>query len=107
MILNYTDQSIDDLELALIWYEEQKKGLGFEFLDCVEISLRNILDFPKMYKIVYLNFRGCTVKKSPFSIFYTIEGEEIVIHPVFNNRQDPAKAAKIRSFPTRDVNDCK
>ncbi|MBS1257254.1 MAG: hypothetical protein MAG551_00291 [Candidatus Scalindua arabica] len=91
MILRYTDRSKDDVDLAFQWYEMQRRGLGFDFLDCVEMSLSNILRFPKMYAICYSNFRRCVIRRFPFSIFYTIEDEEIVIHSVFDNRQDPKK----------------
>lgn len=36
MNLSYTDRAKVDLELAFAWYEGQRRGLGFEFLDCVE-----------------------------------------------------------------------
>ncbi len=49
MIVRYTDRSKDDLEMAFSWYEMQRRGLGFEFLDCVEVTLENILGFPEMY----------------------------------------------------------
>ena len=91
MILLYTDRSKDDVELAFRWYELQRRGLGFEFLDCVEMSLSNILRFPEMYEICYSNFRRCIIRRFPFSIFYTVEDEAIVIHSVFDNRQDPKK----------------
>ncbi len=91
MNLYYTDRSKEDIDLAFIWYELQRKGLGFDFLDCVDASLRNILRFPKMYATIYSNFRRCVIRRFPFSIIYTIEGEEIIIHSVFDNRQDPAK----------------
>ena len=91
MILRYTDRSKDDVELAFKWYEKQRRGLGFEFLDCIEVSLNNIRSFPEMYKILYACFRGCVIRRFPFSIFYTIEGNEIVIHSVFDNRQNPEK----------------
>ena len=35
MILRYTDRAKDDVELAFKWYEKQRRGLGFEFLDCI------------------------------------------------------------------------
>jgi toxin ParE1/3/4 len=91
MILRYTERSKDDLELAFEWYERQRRWLGFNFLDAVELSLKNILIFPEMYSICYANFRRCVIRKFPFSIFYTIEENEIVIHSVFDNRQDPKK----------------
>ncbi len=91
MIIRYTDRSKDDLEMAFHWYEMQRRGLGFEFLDCVEVALENILDFPEIHQIAYSHFRRCVIRRFPFSIFYTIEEDEIVIHSVFDNRQDPEK----------------
>ena len=91
MHLFYTDKSKDDVELAFTWYEKQQKGLGFEFLDCIEASINNILNFPEMYGVCYSKFRRCIIPRFPFSIFYTIEAHQIVIHAVFDNRQDPQK----------------
>ena len=89
MMLRYTDRSRDDLELAFAWYERQRRGLGFDFLDCVETAIQNIIIYPEMYQIRYRNFQGCPIRRFPFSIFYTIEQNEIVVHSVFDNRQDP------------------
>ena len=36
MKLRYTDRSRDDVELAFAWYERQRRGLGLEFLNCVD-----------------------------------------------------------------------
>jgi len=91
MKLRYTDRSKDDVELAFAWYERQRRGLGFEFLDCVEAALQNIIDFPEMYQIRYSCFRCCPIRRFPFSIFYTIDANELVVHSVFDNRQDPEK----------------
>jgi len=94
MILLYTQRAKNDVELAFAWYESQRTGLGFDFLDCIEVSLKNILEFPELYKNIYSNFRRCVIRRFPFSIFYTIEANKIVIHSVFDNRQDPQKKPK-------------
>jgi plasmid stabilization system protein ParE len=91
MKLRYTVRARDDLELAFVWYEKQRRGLGFEFLDCIEASIRSIIKNPKMGRIYYSCFRGCVVRRFPFSVFYTIEEKEIVVHSIFDNRQDPKK----------------
>ncbi|MDA3790218.1 MAG: type II toxin-antitoxin system RelE/ParE family toxin [Desulfobacula sp.] len=91
MKLNYTHKAKDDIESAFSWYEKQRTRLGFEFLDCVEIAVKSIIENPEMYRIHYSIFRGCLIRKFPFSIFYTIEDNEIVVHSVFDNRQDPVK----------------
>jgi len=91
MRLRYTDRSKDDVELAFAWYERQRRGLGFEFLNCLEASIQNIINYPEIYQIRYSIFRGCPIRRFPFSIFYTIEDNGIVVHSVFNNRQEPGK----------------
>lgn len=89
MKLRYTERAKIDLELAFDWYEKQRRGLGFEFLDCIEIALKEIAAFPEMYQLCYADFRRNVIRRFPFSVFYTIESAEIVIHSVFDNRQDP------------------
>lgn len=91
MKLKYTARAALDVELAVAWYEKQRRGLGFEFLDCMEISIQNIIHSPEMYQICYSRFRRCLIRKFPFSVFYTIEQDSIIIHSVFDNRQDPVK----------------
>ena len=91
MNLQYTSRAKDDIELAFEWYERQRRGLGFDFLDCVEIAVKSILKNPNLYRIFYSNFRTCVIRRFPFSVFYTIENNEIIIHSIFDNRQDPKK----------------
>ena len=48
MKLRYTERAKDDVELAFAWYEKQRRGLVFEFLDCVEIAVKSILENPEI-----------------------------------------------------------
>lgn len=60
-------------------------------MDCVEIAVKSILENPEIYRIYYSLFRGSLIRRFPFSVLYTIEDKEIVVHSVFDNRQDPVK----------------
>lgn len=91
MRVRYTERAKDDLQIAFQWYESQQRGLGFEFLNCVEAVIKTIQDMPKLYAKHHANFRRALVRRFPFSIFYTIEKEQIVLHAIFDNRQDPAR----------------
>jgi len=77
--------------LPLPHLDPPKSGrlLGFEFLDCVESAVKSIIEQPEMYRVHYSVFRGCVIRRFPFSIFYTIERRVIVVHSVFDNRRDP------------------
>lgn len=87
MKLRYTTRAKDELESALVWYEKQRKGLGLEFLDCIEAATQSIKENPNMYRIYYSVFHGCVIRRFPFLIFYTIEDKEIIIHSIFDSRQ--------------------
>ncbi len=89
MKLLYTDRALLDLEIAFDWYESQFPGLGLEFLDCIEEKIRKIQNLPEAYPVHHENFRRALVRKFPFSVFYTIEEQVIVLHAVFDNRQSP------------------
>ncbi len=91
MHLRYTDMAKEDLEIAFSWYERQRKGLGMDFLNCIEIAIEHIIENPKMFQIRYLDFRACVIRRFPFSLFYTVNNNEIIIHSIFNNRQNPDK----------------
>ncbi len=43
MRLRYTARAKVDVELTFEWYERQRRGLGFEFLDCVEAAVKSII----------------------------------------------------------------
>ncbi|MFP4333507.1 MAG: type II toxin-antitoxin system RelE/ParE family toxin [Campylobacterales bacterium] len=91
MNLNYTDRAKEDVEISFEWYEKQRKGLGFEFLDCLEVGIKKIINNPEAYGICYSSFRRFLIRRFPFSVYYTIEQDGIVVHSVFDNRQHPRK----------------
>lgn len=87
----YTERARKDLEIAFAWYEKQNPGLGLEFLDSVEFTIKSIEHRPHLYAINHSQFRRALLRRFPFAIFYTLEQHSIVIHAVFDCRQDPEK----------------
>ena len=88
MKLFYTNRAKDDLDISMAWYERQRKGLGHEFLGCVEAATQSIIENPNMYRIYYSTFHGCVIRRFPFLIFYTIEDKQIIIHSIFDSRRN-------------------
>ncbi len=91
MKLYYTQRAKNDIEIAFEWYEKQRRGLGFDFLDCVELAVKSIIENPEIFMIFYSVFRRCLIRRFPFSVFYTIESNVVIVHSVFDNGQDPEK----------------
>ncbi len=91
MKLRYTEQAQADIDTAVDWYESQSRGLGLKFLSNVEDVVERILGYPKLYSVKRKRLRGASIKIFPFTIFYSIEKAIIVIHSVFDDRQNPKK----------------
>lgn len=89
VVVRYTKRAKEELEIAFDWYESQKLGLGIEFIDAIEKSVDNIVEFPQMYQIIYRDFRRALSSKFPYVIFYTLQEDSIIIHAILNNRQNP------------------
>ena len=78
-----------DLVDARNWYEEQRQGLGAEFLLCVEEVLERISRMPEMHAVVYEGVRRALTRRFPYAIYYRIEANEIVVLGILHIRRDP------------------
>jgi len=77
------------LTSASEWYENQRKGLGHDFLLCVEAKINTLIDNPRIYQKIYKNVRRALIRKFPYGIFYIIAKNNIVILAVLHCRRSP------------------
>lgn len=74
---------------AIQWYEYQRKGLGSEFLICIDEAIEKIKRVPQLFPLVHRNIRRVVVRRFPFAVFYEIKELEIRVLAVFHSRRDP------------------
>jgi len=80
-----------ELNAAFLWYEEQKEGLGLEFLSEIDRIIEKISMMPASFEIVYRHFRRVMTDVFPYHIYYEILGEvsEVEILVVIHTSQNP------------------
>ncbi len=80
-----------DIELddAILYYDYELPGLGYRFLQEVEMAVKRISTFPQGWTKIGKHTRRCMLKGFPYSLFYTIEKDEIIITAVANLHRDP------------------
>jgi len=54
-----------DLDEIFVWYEEQKEGLGFEFIDRFEEVLNKIAFNPRYTSFILEDARSASLKRFP------------------------------------------
>ena len=78
-----------DLADAAAWYEEQRQGLGHEFLDEVQTTLATIAETPLMYPNVHRNTRRAVIHRFPFGIYFLVESTAIVVVAIMHGSRNP------------------
>jgi|CXWL01.1.fsa_nt_gi plasmid stabilization system protein ParE len=78
-----------DLEQAVDWYNEQRPGLGREFLECVEEVFDRIRQLPEIYPVVYRTARLALARRFPYAICYVYYDNTVYVMAVFHGHRDP------------------
>ena len=78
-----------DLAGAYGCYEEQRAGLGEEFLAAVDASFDAIQEFPEMFARMHGEVRRAIVSRFPYGVFYRIEPRQVVVLTVLHMARDP------------------
>lgn len=80
-----------DIETAFVWYEGEQPGLGREFLEELRAAYQRIVDGPFKYEDLRSGIRRALAKRFPYAIYFSVEGEVIVVAAVLHAARDPAE----------------
>ncbi len=89
MKVEFLDPAKSELEEAIHYYEEQKKGLGDDFAEEVKKTIGRIIQYPEAWSRLSERTRRCLTNRFPYGLIYQIRGESIMIIAVLNLFRDP------------------
>lgn len=86
-----TKNSQKDLDDAYQWYEEQNRGLGQEFIRCVDAKLSEISCAPLHHQIVFKeNVHRALTNRFPYPIYFVNDEDTITFFAILHQRKNPA-----------------
>jgi plasmid stabilization system protein ParE len=80
-----------DVEAAFDWYEGEEPQLGFEFLAELRVAYERIVDHPFGYQDIRSGIRRALTRRFPYAVYFSVEGETIVVVAVLSTARDPAE----------------
>jgi plasmid stabilization system protein ParE len=80
-----------DVEAAFDWFEGEESGLGFEFLEELRAAYHLILAHPCGYQDLRSGIRRALTRRFPYAVYFSVEGETVVIVAVLRTARDPAE----------------
>ncbi len=78
-----------DLDEACQWYEQQFKGLGREFIICIDAALSVVHRTPQISPKVHKNIRRALIRRFPYGIFYILERDKVIVLAFLHTSRDP------------------
>jgi plasmid stabilization system protein ParE len=87
--LRLTPEAERDVDAAHLWYHRQARDRAAAFLAAVNACLAVIQRHPQAFTLVDPTMRRALVRRFPYSIFYEIEPQQIIVYGVFHGARDP------------------
>ena len=78
-----------DIQGSYIWYEDELKGLGLQFISELEQGFDAISYAPSTWVAFEQGFRRYILARFPFSIIYKEKENEVFILAVMHNSRNP------------------
>ena len=78
-----------EYEDAAVRYNEQRPGLGEEFAIEIEDAVAKAASAPERYPVVFGDIRRTVARRFPYSIYFRIRNEFMVVLAVFHGRRNP------------------
>lgn len=85
----FLEAAFDDLESAYRWYEEQRPGLGAEFVVAVEAAVASVLAFPEAQPVVHRDARRFLIERFPYGLFYRLDRDGVIVVACLHAARDP------------------
>ncbi|MFN8625776.1 MAG: type II toxin-antitoxin system RelE/ParE family toxin [Candidatus Binatia bacterium] len=80
-----------DVEAAFEWYENERPGLGAEFLDELRAAYKRIADGPLKYRELRGGIRRALLRRFSYAVYFAIEADIVVVVAVLHASRDPAE----------------
>lgn len=78
-----------ELLAAIDYYEGCEPGLGYDFALEVHSTIENILSFPTAWAALEDDIRRCQIRRFPYGIIYSLDGDFVFILAVMHLHRAP------------------
>jgi toxin ParE1/3/4 len=85
------DEAEADITTSALWYDEQRPGLGFQFVLEVDRAIKRVLASPRASRLMRRKpeVRRVLTGRFPYRVFYLLRPDTIVVFAVLHGaRQD-------------------
>ena len=90
----WSDEAKAEFYGAEQWYAEVSGQLSKRFVQAVEDTVQLIAESPLRFPVVHRGRRRALVKRFPYSLFYQVEPDRILLIACFHGKRNPRRWQK-------------
>ena len=83
-----------DLLESYVRFEDSRSGLGDRFYRTLDFALERMRQHPEIGRVHRGAYRRLVLRPFGFGVFYTVEGERIMVGAILDLRQNPEAIAR-------------
>ena len=89
--LKFASRAVREIGEAYDWYEEQSKGLGYEFELAFELQLKRLEQVPFSYTEIIRGVRRTLLPRFPYAVFYTVRNDLVHVLVTIHTARSPKR----------------
>ena len=92
--IQFTKEALFDIEDIVLWYEEQRLGLSYDFELCLEVGIEEALRNPEAFQQRHKQVKIRFISRFPYGIHYLLFENQITVIGVFHTSRSPKNWSK-------------
>jgi len=89
-----------DIAAAHDWYEQQRTGLGAEFLEEISATIEAVRSAPLRFPAAFRTLRRALVHRFPYAIFFIARFDAVIVVAALHFARDPVRVyRRVQSGP--------
>ncbi len=88
--VNFRALAKAEYEVAVVWYNEARNGLGGDFEAEVQAVLDEASAHPNRYPIADGDVREAPVSGFPYCVYYRVRSGKLIVVAVYHQSRDPS-----------------
>lgn len=89
MKLLISQNAFQELKESQDYYNLQQENLGNIFKNDIQKAINSIQNFPNLYPNITETIKRCLLHRFPFSIFYSVHKDTIIILSIAHQHRKP------------------